>query len=308
MSYASPVVKLPVTINTDSIPMSHKIVFSGLSGAIATTCIYPLDIVKTKLMNQSTVKRSSPIEMARMIVRSEGLRGFYRGWPPNVLFVMPEKALKLTMNDYFRKTFRGMRKNNDLPFWLEMAAGGSAGLCQVVATNPMELLKIQGATMNDKIRSGQLKQAISYPTLVRSLGVSGLYTGVLATMLRDVPFSMVYFSLYSQCKTLLCGSDSKPTGFISFAAGAIAGTTAAALTCPLDVIKTRVHANVAPQKLNLASFLRRERQSMGYYYREIVTREGYQALMKGIVPRCLIISPLFAITMFCYEEFQALIG
>lgn len=308
MSYASsPVVKLPVSINTDAIPMSHKIVFSGLSGAIATTCIYPLDIVKTKLMNQAT-HRSSPLEMARCILRSEGLRGFYRGWPPNVLFVMPEKALKLTMNDYFRKTYRGMRQNKDLPFWLEMAAGGSAGLCQVIATNPMELLKIQGATMNDKIRNGQLKQAISYPTLVRSLGVSGMYTGVLATILRDVPFSMVYFSLYSQAKSFLCNGDQKASGINSFAAGAIAGTTAAALTCPLDVIKTRVHANVAPQKLNFASFLRREGQSLGYYYRDIVNREGHRALMKGIVPRCLIISPLFAITMFCYEEFQALIG
>lgn len=26
----------------------------------------------------------------------------YRGWPPNVLLVMPEKAIKLTMNDVFR--------------------------------------------------------------------------------------------------------------------------------------------------------------------------------------------------------------
>jgi hypothetical protein len=43
---------------------------------------------------------------------------------------MPEKALKLTMNDVFRAQLRSMRTNKDLPLQLEMLAGGLAGFCQ----------------------------------------------------------------------------------------------------------------------------------------------------------------------------------
>ena len=46
--------QLPTPIKSKSKKISvHKhIVYSGLSGAIATTCIYPIDIVKTKLQDQ----------------------------------------------------------------------------------------------------------------------------------------------------------------------------------------------------------------------------------------------------------------
>ena len=56
--------------------------------------------------------------------------------PPNVILVMPEKALKLTMNDVFRAQFRNLRTNKDLPLPLEMLAGGMAGFCQGTATQP----------------------------------------------------------------------------------------------------------------------------------------------------------------------------
>ncbi len=64
------------------------------------------------------------------LFRKEGLKGLYRGWPPNVILVMPEKAIKLTMNDVFRRQLRNMRTKKDLPFLLEVTAGGLAGFTQ----------------------------------------------------------------------------------------------------------------------------------------------------------------------------------
>jgi len=300
--------------DTEHIPLWKKVIFSGLSGAIATTCIYPLAITKTKLQNESGLTRSSPFQMMAAIWRDGGAKGFYRGWPPNVLFVMPEKALKLTMNDFFKRGMkeRGIGVNGttgELTMAAEMAAGGMAGTVQVVATNPMELLQIQGATMADRVQRGQLTAAISYPRLVRDLGVSGLYTGVLATLARDIPFSMLYFSMYSQFKhQLLADHSSTNLAFKSFAAGAAAGTLAAALTCPMDVIKTRVHAAAVPVRLGWTEFVRREVSMWTVHASGIVRSEGVGALFRGVVPRCAIISPLFGLTMTCYEEFQQRFG
>jgi hypothetical protein len=55
----------------------------------------------------------------------------------------------------------------------------------------MELLKIQGVTMKDKFARGEIPKMMSYGQLIRKLGASGLYTGVVATWIRDVPFSLV---------------------------------------------------------------------------------------------------------------------
>ena len=294
--------------DTEHIPLYKKVLFSGFSGAIATTCIYPLAITKTKLMNESGLVRSSPFRMMRSIWRDGGAKGFYRGWPPNVFFVMPEKAIKLTMNDFFKRAMkeRGWGVNaatGELTMVAEMAAGGMAGTVQVIATNPMELLQIQGATIADGA------QPISYPRLIRELGVSGLYTGVLSTLIRDIPFSMLYFSMYSQFKhQLLPDGETSNLAFKSFLAGSAAGTLAAAISCPMDVIKTRVHAAAKPARLGFSEFVRRE-VSMWYVHASgIVRSEGAGALFRGVLPRCAIISPLFGITMTCYEEMQQLWG
>ena len=156
----------------------------------------------------------------------------------------------------------------------------------------------------------QLKEKISYSALVRQLGVSGMYTGILATLVRDVPFSAVYFSLYANCKRLMLSdsSDSHSVGLKSLAAGAIAGTVAAAFSCPMDVVKTRVHRDAVPASLSLGPFLRREVELVTSTFRQIVQVEGAGALLKGIVPRCVIVSPLFAITMACYEQMQQSFG
>jgi solute carrier family 25 (mitochondrial aspartate/glutamate transporter), member 12/13 len=41
----------------------------------------------------------------RQTLRNEGVRGLYRGLPPQLLGVAPEKAIKLTMNDLLRDAF-----------------------------------------------------------------------------------------------------------------------------------------------------------------------------------------------------------
>lgn len=49
-----------------------------------------------------------------------GLKGLFRGWPPNVIFVMPEKALKLTLNEFFRESFGERRGAPPLALHKEM--------------------------------------------------------------------------------------------------------------------------------------------------------------------------------------------
>jgi hypothetical protein len=60
------------------------------------------------------------------------------------------------------------------------ASGAIAGTCQVVATNPMEVVKIRMQMSAHGVAPP------SYGQIIRELGISGLYTGVSATLLRYV--------------------------------------------------------------------------------------------------------------------------
>lgn len=60
---------------------------------------------------------------------------------PQLMGVAPEKAIKLTVNDFVRDKFSGSK--DGIPLWGEVAAGACAGASQVVFTNPLEIVKIR---------------------------------------------------------------------------------------------------------------------------------------------------------------------
>ncbi|KAG6818643.1 hypothetical protein H0H93_003193 [Arthromyces matolae] len=76
--------------------------------------------------------------------------------------------------------------------------------------------------------------------------------------------------------------------------GSIAGGTAAALTTPLDVLKTRV-------MLDLRNPSTEQLPSLGRRMKDIYVKEGVRALFSGVVPRTLWISAGGAVFLGVYE-------
>ena len=67
-------------------------------------------------------------------------------------------------------------------------------------------------------------------------GISGLYAGYLATLLRNIPSAVIRFAVYEELKVYLGDSG----WWRIMASGAVAGVASSVLTTPFDVIKTRV--------------------------------------------------------------------
>merc|ERR1719507_1200312 len=126
---------------TQQFSLLPKIINGGIAGIIGVSCVFPLDLVKTRLQNQQGNMYSGMADCFRKTYRAEGYFGMYRGSGVNILLITPEKAIKLAANDYFRHKLT--TADGRLPVQREMVAGGGAGLCQIVVTTPMELLKIQ---------------------------------------------------------------------------------------------------------------------------------------------------------------------
>merc|ERR1712212_994056 len=297
-------------VNKQQFSLLPKIINGGIAGIIGVSCVFPLDLVKTRLQNQQVAADGSKMysgmaDCFRKTYRAEGYFGMYRGSGVNILLITPEKAIKLAANDYFRHKLT--RPDGTLPVSREMVAGGCAGLCQIVVTTPMELLKIQ---LQDAGRvAAQMKAAgqstahlpkISALSVTKELlatkGIFGLYRGTKATMLRDVSFSMVYFPLFANLNRLgpRKSPDSQEAVFWwSFVSGCAAGSFSAAAVNPADVVKTRLqllNKGVGDESYN------------GVFdaFKKILKNEGPSAFFKGALCRMIVIAPLFGIAQMVY--------
>ncbi|KAL0968517.1 hypothetical protein UPYG_G00267910 [Umbra pygmaea] len=298
-----------------------KLINGGVAGLVGVTCVFPIDLAKTRLQNQQGARvYTGMLDCLTKTVRMEGYFGMYRGAAVNLTLVTPEKAIKLAANDIFRQK---LSKDGKLPLWGEILAGSGAGTCQVIVTTPMEMLKIQ---LQDAGRLAAISRVVRSPSavsgpafspmgpspaqsgptrrttavritleLLKTRGLAGLYRGAGATLMRDVPFSMIYFPLFANLNTLGWGArgshgdvhDRAP--FLqSFMAGCTAGSVAAVAVTPLDVIKTRIQTL---QKGEGEDTYR----GIVDCTRRIWSKEGPAAFLKGATCRALVIAPLFGI-------------
>jgi solute carrier family 25 aspartate/glutamate transporter 12/13 len=234
-----------------------------VAGAFGAFSVYPIDVIKTRMQNQTADKilYKNGFDCFRKL----GLRDLYRGCLIQTFMVGPEKALKLF-------TYTTITKNNYNDLRYHIAGGLSAGTMQVVITSPYEMIKT----------NLQMKQRLNYSKLFSRK----MYIGVGACLLRDVPFSGIYFPLYWSLKQ---------QDINVFLAGTLAGAPAAFLCTPADVVKTRIqtirHNNYNVPKLT----------EMIY---SIYKNEGSKAFFKGAGWRVFRSSPQFGVTLYTFEYLE----
>jgi solute carrier family 25 S-adenosylmethionine transporter 26 len=148
----------------------------------------------------------------------------------------------------------------------------------------------------------------------RSKGLVGFYEGYFGGVARDVPFRVAQLTSYEMTKNLylrlkgrkLEEEKSKTrkrkstaenrmelSSVEAAACGAICGTFSAAVTAPLDRIKTLLMTDSAAYGGSVASCASK-----------IVREEGIRGLMTGVVPRVIYIAPSVVIFFVAYEQMQ----
>lgn len=168
-------------------------------------------------------------------------------------------------------------------------------------TNPLEIVKIRLQVQGELAKKSDAVPKRSAMWIVRNLGILGLYKGASACLLRDVPFSAIYFPTYNHLKRDMFGeTQQKKLGIIQLlTAGAIAGMPAAYLTTPCDVIKTRLQ--VEARKGDVVY------NGLTDCARKIWKQEGFRAFFKGGPARILRSSPQFGFTLAAYEVLSKLL-
>lgn len=294
-----------------SVQAVYNFGLGAIAGGIGAAAVYPIDLVKTRLQNQrlGVEQRlyNGGIDCFQKVIRNEGFLGLYRGLFPQLLGVAPEKAIKLAMNDLMRSVLK--KQDGTLTLLSEVIAGGCAGASQVVFTNPLEIVKIRLQVQGESFKlTGH--PMVGAGLIVRQLGIKGLYKGATACLLRDIPFSAIYFTVYSHVKKGLFGEGQlvpparpgdgaglkKLKGWELLLSGALAGMPAAYLATPADVIKTRLQVVARTGQQTYSGIVDA--------FSKILIEEGPQAFFKGGLARVLRSSPQFGVTLLSYELLQ----
>ena len=120
--------------------------------------------------------------------------------------------------------------------------------------------------------------------------------GAQACLMRDVPFSAIYFPAYAHLKLNFADETGYNSPWSLLTAGAIAGMPAASLVTPADVIKTRLQVVARSGQTKYDGVIDATRK--------IYAEEGFRAFWKGSIARMCRSSPQFGVTLVTYEWLQ----
>ncbi|GAV82797.1 Mito_carr domain-containing protein/EF_hand_3 domain-containing protein/EF_hand_5 domain-containing protein [Cephalotus follicularis] len=78
-----------------------------ISGALGATCVYPLQVIRTRMQAQranSTAAYDGMSDVFRRTLQNEGYRGFYKGLFPNLLKVVPAASITYLVYEAMKKS------------------------------------------------------------------------------------------------------------------------------------------------------------------------------------------------------------
>lgn len=127
--------------------------------------------------------------------------------------------------------------NHNLPFHVSLIAGGGAGVLEILAMYPLDLVKTQAQLSTTKQSMLQTLRGV-----VAENGYAGLYRGIISPILAEAPKRAVKFSTNETYKNWLKTPEGKLPSERAFIAGALAGATEMFFNCPFEIVKVRMQA------------------------------------------------------------------
>lgn len=247
---------------------------------------------RTEFWYRRPGKFNGTIDAFVKIVRSEGVMSLWSGLPPTLIMAIPSTVVYYTSYDRLKYTM-GYKEDDPTTKNVPLLAGPIARFGAATLISPLEMARTK--LQSEQLSYGRVGAAMS--EAVRHQGVLSLWRGLGPTLLRDVPFSAIYWYGYELIKARQMALSNSPhrSLFDSFAAGAIAGTIAGVLTLPFDVIKTHRQITLGD------NISQAESTSTWMSISKLYRQGGIPSLFSGLIPRIVRVAPACAIMISSYE-------
>ncbi|TFK39009.1 mitochondrial NAD transporter [Crucibulum laeve] len=308
---------------------ANSMIAGAGGGLVASIATCPLDVVKTKLQAQRAIQGQQsyqgPLETIKTILRESGFKGLYRGLGPTILGYLPTWAIYFAVYDGIKSAFGEpppgvpITKSERLypaaqvkgyqpvirehPWSLHILSAMTAGAASTICTNPLWVIKTRFMTqMPGEVRYRHTLDAAL--TIYRSEGIRAFYRGLVPSLLGILHVA-VQFPLYEQLKIIAQrDSDTPLTSQTILACSAISKMTASIATYPHEVVRTRLQTQRRPLADDMSSdgmIKRHQRRGIIYTTKNLIRKEGWTGLYKGLSINLIRTVPNSAVTMLTYE-------
>ncbi|CAD5209604.1 unnamed protein product [Bursaphelenchus okinawaensis] len=279
---------------------------AGAMAGVAEHCVmFPLDSVKTRLQSLCPCPETScptPIHGVASMVRREGWLRPLRGVNAVATGSIPAHALYFSAYEKMRDFLTGSTRSHS-----NTLAYGAAGACATVlhdlVMNPAEVVK-QRMQMHCSPYGGSLECA---RCIYRTEGISAFYRSYSTQLIMNIPFQAVHFMTYEFLQKVL-NPTHKYDPRSHLIAGGLAGGIAAALTTPLDCVKTVLNTQQTPEIecKNRRILLKASRSYEGIVdaMTTIYRNRGVAGFYRGLQARVIYQMPATALSWSVYELFK----
>ncbi|XP_037477981.1 mitochondrial uncoupling protein 3 [Triticum urartu] len=281
-----------------------KVSLSSVSAAAAEVSTFPLDALKTRLqLHRSTGVGGGGggvVRVAGELVRDGGL---YRGLSPAVLRHLFYTPLRIVGYEHLRSSLAGGGREVGL---LEKAgAGGASGVAAQVVASPADLIKVRMQADSRLLAQGIQPRYTgildAFTKITRAEGLLGLWKGVGPNAQRAFLVNMGELTCYDQAKHFIIRKQISDDNLYAHTLASVAsGLCATTLSCPADVIKTRM----MNQGLEAKALYRNSYDCLV----KTVKHEGLTALWKGFLPTWARLGPWQFVFWVSYEKLRQASG
>ena len=248
-------------------------------------------------MRHGSLPCRSALSIARDMYAQGGLKTFFSGVAPAAARVFLGAGVYFSLLDLM--SGGGLRHGHTRsgtstasPLWNFAVAAGARGTASVLMA-PLTVVK----TRMEFTRAGHSGELAAMGQALRTVwgqGVRGMFAGLGPTILRDAPYSGLYFALYRAVTPSMAwawggvygGKHAPPTSLVTFTAAFAAGGLATLATQPFDMLRTRSQLDGCANAAAGGASKGGHRNTLELF-RHLVASEGVTALYRGAALRVL---------------------
>jgi len=185
-----------------------QLILSGTSAGLFQACItYPLETVRTRLTLGPSMgaKYNGIVDCFTTTVKTEGVRGLYKGIGPTILSGAPYVGLQMTFFELLgRVSKRTFGEEQSKSVLSKLCTGALAGISAQTITYPGDTIRRRMQT--NGMKGAQRIYSSSWDCaakIVQNEGVGGFFKGLRVNVIRAIPGAGIQFLAYDSFKRLL---------------------------------------------------------------------------------------------------------
>ncbi|TVU22961.1 hypothetical protein EJB05_32684, partial [Eragrostis curvula] len=201
-------------------PSYTSVALAGVgTGALQTLILCPVELVKIRLQLEAAGHKfrrpgahHGPMDMARDILKREGLRGLYRGLTVTALRDAPAHGVYFWSYEYARERLHpGCRRDEDESLATMLVAGGLAGVASWVCCYPLDVVKSRLQAQTSASAAARYRGVVDcFRKSVREEGFPVLWRGLGTAVARAFVVNGAIFSAYELAlRFLASGNDQR---------------------------------------------------------------------------------------------------